>query len=244
MKFQKSGFTLIELLVVIAIIAILAATLFPVFARIREKARTTSCQNNLKQIGIAIALYCQDYDGCLPWVSMGSKYHLASSVARGWNNNLLIPLGPPYVFLSDVLEPYIKNKQIWYCPSTDPGELIANDPFALYTFSQNGGSYFYNYRTPLKGGSAENADEIANFPAKVLAGEPIDTLNNPANVSLVWDIRHWGLPNDLNAHLLHNSGLNVLFADNHVKFLTMVGRDGKAAKTNYWRCCSWWGLYE
>ena len=60
------GFTLIELLVVIAIIAILAAILFPVFARAREKARITSCQNNMKQLGTAFAMYCSDYDGRMP----------------------------------------------------------------------------------------------------------------------------------------------------------------------------------
>src|SRR5688500_14171901 len=61
-----SGFTLIELLVVIAIIAILAAILFPVFARARENARSASCQSNLKQIGLAFAQYVQDYEGSYP----------------------------------------------------------------------------------------------------------------------------------------------------------------------------------
>ena len=59
---QKRGFTLIELLVVVAIIGILAAILFPVFARARENARRASCQSNLKQIGLGIAQYTQDYD--------------------------------------------------------------------------------------------------------------------------------------------------------------------------------------
>ncbi len=62
-----SAFTLIELLVVIAIIAILAAILFPVFARARENARKSNCQSNLKQIGIGFAMYAQDFDEMLPW---------------------------------------------------------------------------------------------------------------------------------------------------------------------------------
>ena len=77
---QTSAFTLIELLVVIAIIAILAAILFPVFAQAREKARSISCLNNLKQIGTAMQLYAQDYDEGMPtWnsyfacISLNSK---------------------------------------------------------------------------------------------------------------------------------------------------------------------------
>jgi len=64
-KRRKSGFTLIELLVVIAIIAILAAILFPVFARAREKSRAATCQSNLKQIGLGLAMYAQDWDDYL-----------------------------------------------------------------------------------------------------------------------------------------------------------------------------------
>jgi prepilin-type N-terminal cleavage/methylation domain-containing protein/prepilin-type processing-associated H-X9-DG protein len=95
---MKSGFTLIELLVVIAIIAILAAILFPVFARARENARRASCQSNLKQLGLGLMQYTQDYDERLP---NNSNWN-GSTVTMNW---------------SDMLDPYLKSDQILRCPS-------------------------------------------------------------------------------------------------------------------------------
>lgn len=101
------GFTLIELLVVIAIIAILASILFPVFARARENARRSSCQSNLKQIGLGFAQYVQDYDEKLPPTGIGTP----PAAPQGW---------------ADALQPYLKSIQIYQCPSettppqTDP----------------------------------------------------------------------------------------------------------------------------
>src|ERR1700743_3800079 len=89
-----AGFTLIELLVVIAIIAILAAILFPVFAKAREKARQTACLSNCKQMSLGIQQYTQDYDETLPWAQQ--------AVGGAWN--LLI-------------YPYVKNDQVFQCPS-------------------------------------------------------------------------------------------------------------------------------
>jgi len=93
------GFTLIELLVVIAIIAILAAILFPVFARARENARKATCQSNLKQISMGLLQYAQDYDECLPFL-----YQAVSNPRTG---------------LAQITQPYIKNWEVHNCPSSD-----------------------------------------------------------------------------------------------------------------------------
>ncbi|GIV21100.1 MAG: hypothetical protein KatS3mg023_2851 [Armatimonadota bacterium] len=108
----RNAFTLIELLVVIAIIAILAAILFPVFAQARDKARQASCLSNVKQIGTAMMMYAQDYDEVLP----RNAYADAPRVLEGEHfTNCSTPRW------MDVIQPYVKNLQIFNCPS---------DPFA------------------------------------------------------------------------------------------------------------------
>lgn len=106
---HRSGFTLIELLIVIAIIALLAAILFPVFGRARENARRSSCQSNLKQMALGWTQYSQDYDErIVPFTQNGS----AGGAAVAWDR---------------VLQPYIKNEQIFKCPS--------NELFMGYTYN-------------------------------------------------------------------------------------------------------------
>lgn len=102
----KSAFTLIELLVVIAIIAILAAILFPVFARARENARRSSCQSNLKQIGLGLLQYSQDYDETSPPTNFGP----------GSDNWYTAQDGHNYKWM-DAIYPYVKSEQIFMCPS-------------------------------------------------------------------------------------------------------------------------------
>ena len=112
-----AGFTLIELLVVIAVIALLAAILFPVFARVRENARRATCQSNLKQIGLGIAQYTQDYDGYLPEGEIYCWNAAAASCAAQ------VPTAITFVanryqtqtWMGEIY-PYTNNSQIYYCP--------------------------------------------------------------------------------------------------------------------------------
>lgn len=116
---MRRGFTLIELLVVIAIIAILAAILFPVFAKAREKARQSSCLSNVKQLALANLQYVQDFD---------------ERFVRGripdWGQ------GPPYFSMIQQLNPYIKNAQVFDCPSCAVRSSISYNGTRSYPMNQ------------------------------------------------------------------------------------------------------------
>ena len=125
---RAAGFTLIELLVVIAIIAILAAILFPVFAQARERARTTSCLSNMKQVGIAFAGYLGDNDGIFPQYVLGNNMSASAQIP----GNLDKPTIPAERYIvdtggfwsgahvrswMDAVFPYVKSIQVFHCPS-------------------------------------------------------------------------------------------------------------------------------
>ncbi len=124
-KAAFKGFTLIELLVVIAIIAILAAILFPVFGRARENARRSSCTSNLKQLGLGVLQYVQDNDGIYP------SHARASGTPIGW---------------ADSLDPYIKSRQIFQCPSEGSPQQAS-----IMLFQPNYTDYWYNSAISTQG---------------------------------------------------------------------------------------------
>jgi len=217
---SKKGFTLIELLVVIAIISILAAILFPVFARARENARRTSCMSNLKQIGLGILMYSQDYDEKFPQ----ARVELTASKVTATN---------PYGW-ADALQPYVKSVQLFQCPSETEGPI--DDPTSI-----NPGYSDYWYNRMLSG---ESQAAVAAVSQTVMNGDgngnssryngngctssadalAVDTLCTSAIHTV-----NVGSTNMLGRHL---DGANYSFADGHVKWLKGAGTSGNMFKTD------------
>lgn len=117
---MRRGFTLIELLVVIAIIAILAAILFPVFARARESAQSTRCLVQIRQIGLATQIYVQDFNGVFPY-NLGPRFSpsvISDTLPRDdpADQSNRFDSGP----IQAVLRPYVRNEEIWVSPATEP----------------------------------------------------------------------------------------------------------------------------
>jgi prepilin-type N-terminal cleavage/methylation domain-containing protein/prepilin-type processing-associated H-X9-DG protein len=201
---MKRGFTLIELLVVIAIIAILAAILFPVFARAREKARSASCLSNLKQWGTAWMMYASDYDDRL-----GGAYH--QNVGYWWQ----------------VLQPYVKNDQIYYCPS-DPNQRPG------YGVNWRGVGYVIGH--PTRTGYIYEGLPLAKIesPAElVLMG---DSYNVTIGSSRFYDDYLYQNANQYPDQCgRHNLGNNFNFCDGHAKWVQCSAAAGDAFKWYYYQ---------
>ncbi len=177
---MRRGFTLIELLVVIAIIAILAAILFPVFARAREKARQTSCLANVKQIMLSSQMYADDYDERM--------------ISHRTNDG-----SGTYVYWGEVLQPYLKNKQILACPSdASPYSM------ALYGGGSMAISYGYN------GGQLNNCS--------------LGSIDMPAETLVFVDGESYYAAygnSSYEPEARHNEGANAALADGHAKWYGM-----------------------
>jgi prepilin-type N-terminal cleavage/methylation domain-containing protein/prepilin-type processing-associated H-X9-DG protein len=251
---KKRGFTLIELLVVIAIIAILAAILFPVFAKAREKARQAACLSNVKQLGLAMMMYVDDND---------STYPPIFSIASG-----------EFLIWQDLISPYIATKSDWtyglkYCPSRP----IDDSAVAFYGMKYNyGGSAAifsgmfastYTYISPTEGAISSPADLYAIMDS----GYYMMVANNSpypyyASLNFVlkpkkagWETRYLpgagGVAGKTLAELgfsapttaeekdfkdgRHSGGSNVAFADGHAKFqkAEVMYQAALVAKNNY-----------
>jgi len=145
---DTNAFTLIELLVVIAIIAILAAIIYPVFARAREKARAAKCLSNLRQIGMAIQLYADDYDEFYPYGADPVDVqcpHIWSMYPQ-WQAQLA---SMPYYF--EILQPYCRSRELFCCPSDHGFDDVEIASVHLPTHPSSYGKWgtSYYYRTEL-----------------------------------------------------------------------------------------------
>jgi prepilin-type N-terminal cleavage/methylation domain-containing protein/prepilin-type processing-associated H-X9-DG protein len=244
---RPRGFTLIELLVVIAIIAILAAILFPVFARARENSRRASCQSNLKQIALGIKQYMSDYDD----VFLMNSWNLSDNSANGgW---------------ASVIQPYVKSTQIYQCPSQpnrdettdDPNDSTSHWGYSDYFYNSNLGNggtgsnclnqkflvkeseVDYSSNVIMLGDGGRGAEHnIANAPplASYNAGQDytslatyVDYTHRPIDVYVPgWytlrsdDMGQWNYTDGKYMQQVndtHLGGMNIAFVDGHVKWL-------------------------
>ena len=198
MHSKRPGFTLIELLVVIAIIAILAAILFPVFARARAKAQQSTCLSNVKQLMLGCMMYFSDYDQKTFTYGAIQNNSMTGSPGEG----IAAPMA---------IYPYVKNGQIYLCPVNLPNLTAANVPPTgpqwCYEFNQNIVSY--------TGGSSL---EKCSYPGEMwLYGDKrIENQTSIATVRPPCDAYSQGG----RIGKAHNDGLNVAFMDGHAKWLS------------------------
>ncbi|MEN6643953.1 MAG: DUF1559 domain-containing protein [Armatimonadia bacterium] len=208
---MRKGFTLIELLVVIAIIAILAAILFPVFAKAREKARQTSCLSNLKQIGVGLQMYSSDYDEQLVRYS-----------------------GSDYLWVEKIM-PYVKNQQMFKCPSSNSGWGVSNTARCSTVhppesgWSARGGYVTYGMCTITESATYRDFNDDGDVTDNLgygmgwaeaqvqLPAEKIAVAESSCPRFRGRD--HYDLYRAGNASFaVHNGGMNCAFVDGHAKW--------------------------
>ncbi|MBD3292261.1 MAG: DUF1559 domain-containing protein [Armatimonadia bacterium] len=238
---MRRGFTLIELLVVIAIIAILAAILFPVFARAREKARTASCSNNVKELALGLLMYTQDYDETTPGCYGNSSRNTGIDIPRspvsnrGGTNS--------YWLWADMIYPYVANKQIYLCPSHPSGYCsYAGNQQALRGSHTSPGRSLGDMNRPAElimlydaAYGPRACGRPHGYRLDGRAGRPLYCYGTPAVNELAFEP---GNP-EAEDRSVHNDGCNYSFMDGHAKWLnnneTYCGSGSSSpAWSRYW----------
>ena len=242
---SRRAFTLIELLVVIAIIGILAAILFPVFARARENARRTSCLSNGRQVGLGLQMYTQDYDERLPFYFF-FKSDPAYQYSWAW-----------------AIMPYVKNAQLFVCPSAtksplitktasscDPTYVSSNMNIAALTNAHNsvgGWGYNFFYLSEGTSGPAPTLAAIANASNTVFAAEANGLTSTRVSYppyylllsTAITDCTATAVTYDDGFATWHFDGNNTLFVDGHIKWMkksSLMDYDGDGKKDDGWWC--------
>ncbi len=230
---KRRAFTLVELLVVIGILAVLTAILFPVFAQTREKGRQTSCQSNLRQIGLAIRLYAQDADetmvpkyNCLAWSATYPDHCVSPELQP---NGLLDPPLPQWLASSNdlpgtpyLLEPYLRNNAVRLCPSRKVRPPLAGET------KDAEGRYVLNAWDSFHG-------KWRGVPETSPQARPDAEISEAASTLIVWEHNNNAgecengqesgnatRPGEIVGHWSddHTGGFNAVYCDGHVKRLT------------------------